>query len=99
MFKNQRYVTKGVSERIPVELQVLMWSAIDSMIVNKKDYLQVFTLNPREINGVKMQHIKHSQEQPDYVNEFDVFVDNAVSEKVYVIDDATHSTMLLAEEY
>lgn len=46
-----------------------------------------------------MQHIKHSQEQPDYVNEFDVFVDNAVSEKVYVIDDATHSTMLLAEEY
>lgn len=99
MFNNQRYVTKGVRERIPVELQVLMWSAIDSMIVNKKDYLQVFALNPRERNGRKMQHIKHSQEQPDYVNEFDVFVDNAVSEKVYVIDDATHSTMLLAKEY
>ena len=99
MFNNQRYVTKEVSERIPVELQVLMWSAIDNIIMDKKDYLQVFTLNPRENNGRKMQHIKHSQEQPDYVNEFDVIVDNVVSEKVYVIDDATHSTMLLAEEY
>ncbi len=99
MFNNQRYVTKGVRERIPVELQVLMWSAIDSMIVKKKDYLQVFTLNSRESNGRKMQHIKHSQEQPDYVNEFDVIVDNVVSEKVYIIDDVTHSTMLLAEEY
>lgn len=57
MFNNQRYVTKGVRERIPVELQVLMWSAIDSMIVKKKDYLQVFTLNSRESNGRKMQHI------------------------------------------
>ena len=94
-----RYVTKGVRERIPVELQVLKWSTIDNMIVDKKDYLQVFTLNPRENNGRKMQHIKHSQEQPDYVNEFDVIVENVVSEKVYIIDDVIHSTMLLAEEY
>ena len=45
------------------------------------------------------QHIVHEQEQPLYRYELDVSCDDAVNAKVFVIDDLTHSTMLLAEEY
>ena len=45
------------------------------------------------------QHIVHEQEQPPYRYELDVPCDDAVDAKVFVIDDLTHSTMLLAEEY
>ena len=45
------------------------------------------------------QHIVHEQEQPQYRYELDVPCDDAVNAKVFVIDDLTHSTMLLAEEY
>ena len=46
-----------------------------------------------------VQHIVHKQEQPPYRYELDVPCDDAVNAKVFVIDDLTHSTMLLAEEY
>ena len=36
---------------------------------------------------------------PPYRYELDVPCDDAVDAKVFVIDDLTHSTMLLAEEY
>ena len=45
------------------------------------------------------QHIVHEQEQPPYHYELDVPCGDAVNAKVFVIDDLTHSTMLLAEEY
>ena len=99
MFNNQKFLTRGVDERIPLKLQSFMWSAIMVMDVKKKDYLQIFTLTTYEKNGMKMQHIKHEQEQPAYSEEYDFPCDYAVDEKVYVIDDITHSTMLLAEEY
>ena len=62
----------------------------------QKDYLQVFTLTKTPTG----QHIVHEQEQPPYRYELDVPCDgDAVDAKVFVIDDLTHSTMLLAEEY
>ena len=45
------------------------------------------------------QHIVHTQEQPPYRYELDVHCKCAIDAKVYVIDDKTHSTMLLASEY
>ena len=51
---------------------------------------------PKRATG---QHIVHEQEQPPYRYELDVPCDDAVNAKVFVIDDLTHSTMLLAEEY
>ena len=36
-----RYLTRGVDAEIPIELQVLMWQAVDQM-PEPKDYLQVF---------------------------------------------------------
>lgn len=99
MFDNQHYLTKGVDEKIPLKLQCFMWPAIMVMDVKRKDYLQIFTLTSYEKGSMKIQHIKHEQEQPAYSGEYDFPCDYAVDEKVYVIDDVTHSTMLLAEEY
>ena len=41
----------------------------------------------------------HTQEQPPYRHELDIPYKYATDAKVYVIDDKTHSTMLLASEY
>ena len=95
MFNNQRYTTKGITNTVPLVTQIILWDCIDSMKVERKDYLQVFKLTKTPTS----QHIVHEQEQPPYRYELDVPCDDAVNAKVFVIDDLTHSTMLLAEEY
>lgn len=44
MFKNAKYLTRGVQSEIPVELQLFMWSCIKS--VPEPDYLQIFRPEP-----------------------------------------------------
>ncbi|MEI3557115.1 MAG: DUF960 family protein [Eubacteriales bacterium] len=95
MFENPKYITRGVQGEIPDALMLLMWQMIAAMRTAQKDYLQVFTLTKTPTG----QHIVHEQEQPTYRYELDVPCDDAVDAKVFVIDDFTHSTMLLAEEY
>lgn len=65
------------------------------MPVDKKDYLQIFSLYAK--GGI--QRIKHTQEVPEYSKEYVIFIENPVTEKVFVIDDKTYSTMILANEY
>ena len=71
-----------------------MWELINQMPVDK-DYLQVFSLSSD--NG--RQRIIHSQEIPEYKKEYVLNVGKPVTEKIFVIEDQTHSTMLLAKEY
>ena len=95
MFQNNRYLTRGVSERIPLELQLLMWNALNA-IPEPKDYFQVFRLSV--LNGI--QCIEHEQEEPPFKRKYLLpMIENPITEKVYIIDDGDHSTMLLAEEY
>ncbi|WP_125116251.1 DUF960 family protein [Agathobaculum sp. Marseille-P7918] len=95
MFQNPKYLTRGIHHTLPSWLVLLLWSLIDRIPDEQRDYLQVFRLT-RTGNG---QHIAHSQEQPPYSYEMDVPCEDAVNAKIFVIDDQTHSTMLLAEEY
>ena len=95
MFDNQKFLTRGVMAEIPSWLTTLMWHMVLTMEVEEKDYLQVFRLTKTPAG----QHIIHEQEQPLYRYELDIPCDDAVDAKVFVIDDSTHSTMLLAEEY
>lgn len=95
MFNNPKYLTRGVQDTLPGWLVILLWHLIEIMPVERKDYLQVFRLS-RTGTG---QHITHSQEQPPYQYDLDVPCPDAVNAKIFVIDDGTHSTMLLAEEY
>ena len=95
MFNNPRYCTKGISETVPLLTQIILWDLIDSMEVEEKDYLQVFKLTTDDTT----QRITHSQEQPPYERTLEFRTDNPITAKIFVIDDETHTTMLLAEEY
>ncbi|MDE5936708.1 MAG: DUF960 domain-containing protein [Ruminococcus sp.] len=94
MFKNQRYLTKGVQAEIPIGLQLFMWSCIDRL-PEKRDYFQVFKLE--NLGGI--QKIMHFSEQPEYRKDYLIPTDNPITTKVYIINSDTYSTILLAEEY
>jgi hypothetical protein len=95
IFNNQHFISRGIQEKIPPILQIIMWELINQMPVDTKDYLQVFNLSCD--NG--RQKIKHSQEEPEYSKEYVFDADEPITEKIFVIDDGTHSTMILANEY
>ena len=95
MFNDQKFLTRGIESEIPSWLVHLMWHMVLTMEIEEKDYLQVFKLTKTPVG----QHIVHEQEHPPDRNELDVPCDDAVDAKVFIIDDLTHSTMLLAEEY
>lgn len=90
----KRYLTCGVDSTIPLELQMFLWECVEHMPA-PRDYLQVFQLKPVGI----LQSITHSAEEPAYKMEYVIPMENPIAEKVYIIDDGDHSTMLLAEEY
>lgn len=96
MFNKERYLTRGISNEIPLEIQILLWSMIDKLNV-KKDYLQVFEIEPMDVNLLK---IEHRQEVPRYKKEI-VVINVGISSKVkiFVIDDGVYSTMMLSSEY
>ena len=95
-----RYITRGISEIVPLEIQLLMWNEVDEVVRKEKvDYLQVFEFSVKE-NHIVMEH---RQEEPEYKQtihlkkvESYLCLDKV---KVFVIDDIDHSTMLLASEY
>ena len=94
-FKNDRFITRGVAENLNPLLVMVLWELIDNMTI-QQDYLQVFELS--EEKG--KQKIEHIQEVPEYKREYMITLDNPIfTGKVFVIDDETHSTMLLASEY
>lgn len=98
-----RYMTRGISERLPPVVQMLLWGMVDALRnVRKLDYLQVFeleTIGDRE-EGTVVQVITHSQEQPRYSRVCYIpIMDEGVTGKVYIIDDGEYATMLWADEY
>lgn len=102
MFSSEnRYCTKGVNE-LPMILQLLLWSYIDELKrsdIIRLDYLQIFRLSTVMQGDQILQRIVHEQEQPPYKAEHLVQLDCAYNMKIFVIDDESHSTMLLASEY
>jgi hypothetical protein len=99
MFENHRYITNGVSIEIPLFLLNILWHMIETMQAEKKDYLQVFTLEKSIVYSETRQKIIHTQEEPDYRYEYSFKCEEPIAIKIFVIDDETHSTMLLASEY
>ena len=102
MFDNRsRYITRGVGNRIPLDIQIFIWQLIEDLkdTVGEVDYLQVFDISiADEIE--ETVRIIHSQEVQQYKKIWIVKASEPCdNEKRFVIDDDTHSTMLLAEEY
>ncbi|MBR4319661.1 MAG: DUF960 domain-containing protein [Oscillospiraceae bacterium] len=90
-----RYLTRGVDNTIPLDVQLCMWNIIDRL-AEPKDYLQLFHLSITD----GMQVIHHTTEQPliDKTYTMTTFA-RPVTAKVYVIDSGEYCTMLLSEEY
>lgn len=57
--KENRYITRGINEKIDLQLQILLWSLVDDLKV-EKDYLQVFKLS----RVGDFINIEHTQEVP-----------------------------------
>jgi hypothetical protein len=99
MFNTKRYATPQLLLEIPLYLQNILWFLIETMNVENQDYLQILELSETIIDGKLMQKILHKQENPVYLKEHTIPVKKAVNLKIFVIDDGTHSTMLLSDEY
>jgi len=100
-FKGRRYKTRGVHETVEVGVQMAMWQMVDDLVGRQPtttDYLQIFSLSVAG-DGSSGQKIVHSQEQPEYEATHVIPCEQPIFTKIYVIDDQTHITMLLAEEY
>ncbi len=86
MFTN-RHITRGIVGIDP-SLTRFLWNLIDKL-EEGADYFQVFKVSPGKV--------VHISENPPSSKEYDF--DTQETYKIFVIDDKTHSTMLLAEEY
>ena len=67
-FSGSRYITSGVAENFPIELQVALFSAVEQMrekVSGQLDYLQVFEIVTRVKGQKKFLHIYHMQECPE----------------------------------
>lgn len=99
MFKNKRYITKGVDTQIPIWLTLYLWNKVDTMckrLGEQTDYLQIFNITTNN----KDLLIEHTQEQPPVKDSTKLkYLGKPINEKIYVIDSEEYSTMLLAEEY
>ncbi len=100
MFKNDKYITCGIEEKVPTVIQLILWNLIDELGKTQKlDYLQVFELSPVTQDHQTVQQVIHSQEVPPYKETHYLTGSEPFSAKIFVIDDKTHCTMLLAQEY
>lgn len=99
VFDGVKYITNGIKESIPDQLQNILWLLVDNMMIDEKDYLQIFVLKGIIKDGLPMQMVIHKQEVPAYEKEHIFKATAILTAKIYIIDDETHSTMLLAEEY
>ena len=97
MFNNNRYITCGIATTLPQEIIALLWTLIEELPA-PADYLQVFSISYADDDNPHLT-IVHSQEQPEYTKTWIVPFNEEINAKIFVIDDTTHSTMLLAEEY
>lgn len=101
MFNNKRYITSGIQQELPLEMQILLWQMINNMEGSiQQDYLQVFTFTRNnDATDNRQQIIEHTQECPDYRKEYRFDCPEPLQLKIFVIDSGEYSTMLLAEEY
>ncbi|MTI66300.1 MAG: hypothetical protein FH753_06835 [Firmicutes bacterium] len=107
MFNGKRYITRGIKENIRVDMQIYMWKLIDKLKRKENfqlDYLQVFKLEPKKIDGLTFQKIIHKQEVEPYSDTKIVSVSDIVSKKIFVISSTDeegqeYSTMMLSNEY
>lgn len=99
MFIGRKYATNGVQQQIPMFLQNILWYLVETMPIRNKHNLQAFTLEPVTVEEKQKLRILHTQELPDYRQEYTIYTKSIVTSQIYVIDDHDRCIMLLASEY
>lgn len=102
--QENRYITRGVDEQVPKEIQQRCFQLIDEKVKQAKiqlDYLQIFEFNRDDKR--RTITIVHRQEETFFIDYSEIRITkdlvNFQIKKLWVIDDHTHQTMLLPEEY
>ena len=95
--KDNRYVTRGVNEKVDIRLQLMIWSMLDKLKDEgnvELDYLQIFKIRK---DGNKIV-INQNQEVPEYSCTYeieleDIQIDDEI--KLYVIDNGVEGSIIL----
>lgn len=95
-----RYITRGINESIPLDLQILLWNMVKERDNQPHtDYLHIFRLQEDE----NILSITHEQEQPAYKLEYH-YINYVKNQNFFFqaedgIRDVFYYVMLLPEEY
>jgi len=102
LFNGKKYVTRGAREKLHRLLEMLLWDLVElARHETELDHLQVFELKPaeEEVEGRRLQRIRHFQEKPRYEREVLISEEEPLSQRFYIIDSGEYSTLLLSREY
>lgn len=97
----KRYLTSGVNEKVPIQIQLFCWNEYDKCNQNQEsDYLHIFKIETiQEVDVYKLK-IVHEQEQPLYSCSYQINWNSLIDvDKIYIISQDDYEIMLLAEEY
>lgn len=107
--KENRHMTRGIADGMHPFLNKYIWHIIDGHLEAgiELDYLQIFTIQKISDKHINIRHKQEETENTDDIDEsFHLELREELpeeydftSEKIYVIDDVSHSTMLFADEY
>ena len=102
MFTSKRFVTRGITADVGLDIQLILWSMIDKRKQNgiEVDYLQVFQLSIEQKNGVSVQKVVHRQECPPVSDIYYLpMIETPRNITIWVIDSEEYCMMLLPNEY
>lgn len=93
----KRYITCGIKDQVPIDIQLFCWQCYERIkVTDRYDYLQVFELQKI---GDHTQQIEHRQELPEYSQVYQLRATDPTDQKIFIVEEDEHVTMLLAEEY
>lgn len=92
-----KYLTRNVKATVPMLLQLFCWNLIGKKVLKgaELDYLQIFEIKQTDEGS----EITHRQEQPKFVETYEILKRKLPELEIWVIDDGDHLTMLLPEDY
>lgn len=101
MFHSTKYATQSVADRVPVQLQIMLWTLIERKRLAGEvlDYLQVFELSLYKVGGQSLQKVIHRQEVPPFTEMHYFDVEEVYVGKVWVMDNRDYATMLFPSDH
>lgn len=90
----ERYISKGVKEKINAIIYLMIWEMIDEVDISIKYCLHVFDLKAQD----GMQEIIYKQDELP-ISTVKFYTNFGTNAKVYVINTDESETMFLGEEF